>query len=463
MRNTACCPALRASVGVARLSKRRFVQCAFVAAITGATVTASSASDWSQFYAGIGFGADAITGEVEVGLPDPTDSVTGEGLGGGNFGGSLTIGYDHQVSQRLVAGVFATYNWSSIETAASLSAGGDRLTAELLRVEQSWTLGARAGVLITPDSLLYGLVGYTQLKLNDFEVRAPGLTFNFDLPTFSGVTFGGGLEHKLSDHVSLRAEYSYTSLGRETDFELPGVAVVESEKSIHSARLMASYRFGASTASEARPSADKRAGRNWTALYISAGAGADIETRDIVGAADDGSDLRAELSGLGGGNVGGSLGIGADYQLSDGLLVGIWGRYDWSNHQTEVSASFNGDEFSGELLSLDRAWMVGGRLGYALSDDSLIYGLLGYGQFEFNDLTFFAVDDALQVNMPKFEGVSLGVGFEKLVFGGLSLKAEYLYSVLQDETIISVEDIGSVSIDPDIHSFRLLASYRFSM
>lgn len=85
------------------------------------------------------------------------------------------------------------------------------------KLELDWMFSVigRAGYLAAPNTLLYGLAGWTY-----GHFTADDLPFNVGYGQISdfgshGITVGGGLEQKLSSKWSLRAEYRYTNFGKE--------------------------------------------------------------------------------------------------------------------------------------------------------------------------------------------------------------------------------------------------------
>ena len=70
---------------------------------------------------------------------------------------------------------------------------------------------ARAGWLVTPTTLTYGLAGWTGAQF-DYQNLTDNLFFQpKDGFWANGITVGGGLEQKLDTNWSIRAEYRYTN------------------------------------------------------------------------------------------------------------------------------------------------------------------------------------------------------------------------------------------------------------
>jgi len=122
-----------------------------------------------------------------------------------------------------------------------------------------WTLGARLGFLSSPNTLIYGLVGYTwgQYGLDagfsfDFDRRelaaldsgrgydsGDGFGADFDV---EGWTVGAGIETMLTDNLSIKGEYRFTQFDEEGIFEF-GPYGLDAEPSVHTARAVLSYRI----------------------------------------------------------------------------------------------------------------------------------------------------------------------------------------------------------------------------
>lgn len=134
--------------------------------------------NWSGFYVGgqLGYGIDIF------GVEGYNGGVALEG-----FAGGLKVGYDLALGRFLV-GAFGEYNWSDINIADALS------------VDNDWTIGARAGVIVAPKTMVYGLVGWSQAELSA----------GTSSETYDGVKAGGGVEFAIASNLFANLEVSHT-------------------------------------------------------------------------------------------------------------------------------------------------------------------------------------------------------------------------------------------------------------
>ena len=169
---------------------------------------------WSGFYlgAGLGYGhliAKNCYNEVSSEFPAGfASSFDGEGASGGF--GTVVLGFDRQIRDRYVVGLFTEFDWSSIEISYQ-----DTLTPEqTFRVDRTFSIGARGGFLLTQTSLLYLTGGYSwshgknkgYFDIDNEEGFFPGRR-TLDLQGFFA---GIGMETQLGRNLSLRGEVRYT-------------------------------------------------------------------------------------------------------------------------------------------------------------------------------------------------------------------------------------------------------------
>jgi outer membrane immunogenic protein len=208
---------------------------------------------WNGFYVGAGIGAGALSQNLDGDkdkcifqhfwwwswkcdkpkerYPYAWTSKPFEDSDTGDIGvfGTITLGYDRVLRPGWVGGVFADYDF------------GSNLSADVkipyhsgsLDHNYSWAIGGRLGYLVTPSTLLYGTGGYTQA---DFDVSDLGSK------TFAGFFVGGGVETFLRQSWTLKLEYRYSQFESETFAD--GPVTFDIDPSMHTARLVLSYKFG---------------------------------------------------------------------------------------------------------------------------------------------------------------------------------------------------------------------------
>lgn len=137
----------------------------------------------------------------------------------------------------------------------------------------------------------------------------------------------------------------------------------------------------------------------------------------------------------------GTIEGGFDYQF-DGtpFVVGVMGSFDLNadNDGTSQSYSESGfdERYADITASLDNSWFVGGRVGYAIGDSSLLYGLVGYtwAKAEVKSLIGFDGiygDDYGEIDESEtVQGLTVGAGWEQMLTEAFSLKVEYRHDFL---------------------------------
>jgi outer membrane immunogenic protein len=235
-------------------------------------------SSWTSPY--LGFGGGYGVANNTLGLSDRFTSDPGSvfdaGIPFGHDGGILfaTIGYDYQISPMFVVGVFGDADYSHLRQGNSLSLSLDDEGPELhggtkTEFKNMLMVGGRIGYLVQPDTMLFVSGGYANVEADDTNVSLSasfegseiegGSTTLVGGRHFNGGFIGGGIETRLSDSLSLKAEYRYIDLGSENvtllPNDLPEVNEVVSttfDPDIQMGRLSINYRFGGITA-EAAP------------------------------------------------------------------------------------------------------------------------------------------------------------------------------------------------------------------
>lgn len=212
----------------------------------------SPAFSWTGLHIGAGGGYGIYTSENRF----PGESRPLHPMESGGKGGlaTLVVGYDLQFADRFVAGIFADYDFTGIEgTYTQYSPALDVFSVGTLKQTSAWAIGGRAGLLVTPATLLYGTGGYTQADFDSVAMEryigsAP--LFNPVQPgaTFKGWFAGAGVETQLAANWSARLEYRYAEYDAERVAVpmLPTaiVDVADLKPTIQTVRATLNYKFG---------------------------------------------------------------------------------------------------------------------------------------------------------------------------------------------------------------------------
>jgi outer membrane immunogenic protein len=212
-----------------------------------AAVDAIPVVDWTGFNVGVAGGFSTLRHNAgleayDTGLGgllqiDGVDIFSIDGdldFGGEGFVGRLEAGYDLMLGQRFVLGTFGDYTFSNAETQVGLfgdyclydnNAQDDCFfgltsgTADLtytLETGDSWSVGGRAGVLVNPQTLFYGLGAFTRQNMKADLTLNTGIDgigsqeiLSYDYER-DGWTFGLGVQTMLTDKLSTKLEYRNT-------------------------------------------------------------------------------------------------------------------------------------------------------------------------------------------------------------------------------------------------------------
>lgn len=227
------------------------------------------------------------------------------------------------------------------------------------------------------------------------------------------------------------------------------------KKAIAAAMLAASFALCAALAIAPKAfAADK-----WTGCYGGFVVGYSASKTDLsADVATLGSIVDVDGIGAAGASFGGTA--GCDYRVVGPLVIGVWGEFLSHDQTTTISSAL----LPGTLATagIDTQWAIGGRIGAALNDSVLLYGVAGYTQASFN-----AIDvppAAVSFTLKDASGYLVGGGAEiALPMKGFSLDLRYTYSHFDKESVEVIPAVVSIGMQPDIHTARLGLLYRFGL
>lgn len=214
---------------------------------------------------------------------------------------------------------------------------------------------------------------------------------------------------------------------------------------------------------EPAPVVEAPAAFNWTGFYIGVHGGVaagDFKYPIGVGLGDFGFDGELEQDASGG--FGGAQ-IGYNWQFNPNWVIGIEADIAASSYEGKVSANFNGGNLE---AGSEVEWFgtVRARLGYAY-DNLLLYGTggLAYGDVK-SSISGNIIGNFDESISDSSTGWTVGAGFEYGITQNITLKTEYLYVDLGNQTLYSASEGGSfinVESETKFHTLKAGLNYKF--
>jgi outer membrane immunogenic protein len=216
---------------------------------------------------------------------------------------------------------------------------------------------------------------------------------------------------------------------------------------------------------EPAPVVEAPAAFNWTGFYIGVHGGvaagdfkypmsAQIFSSPVIG-----GEFEQDASG----GFGGAQ-IGYNWQFNPNWVIGI---------EADIAASSYEGKVSGNILGINAEagseveWFgtVRARLGYA-HDNLLLYGTggLAYGDVKssVSSNAFNGIDESISDSAT---GWTVGAGFEYGITKNITLKTEYLYVDLGNQTLLNLDggELGFLNIESEtkFHTLKAGLNYKF--
>ncbi|MDF3607004.1 outer membrane beta-barrel protein [Paracoccus sp. DMF-8] len=202
-------------------------------------VETAPVGNWAGAYAGATLGY-AFGGEDRIGLAQGEGAVTNyDKLDLSGVNGGLRIGYRWQ-KDNWVFGPELGYEAGNIEDSFSNDGG----VSAKSKIKNIVGLRFKTGYAVTPDTLVYGIIGAARAKV-DYEVTGasvPGTAAINDSISRSGYIVGLGAEKQLTERVSITGEYEYANFGKETVSDAGGIQT-EATAKYNNVKLGVNFRF----------------------------------------------------------------------------------------------------------------------------------------------------------------------------------------------------------------------------
>jgi outer membrane immunogenic protein len=180
----------------------------FAAGLAAQPALAQDASTTGTEVAANGTGFRGIRLEGNLG----GDRFQSEGNHNNKFGYGGTVGFDGTLGERIVIGAEGSF-WKpgkGNENTTAL-AGGRSIDHKAF---EEWGAAVRAGVLVSPQFLVFGKAGYVNGEQRKRIESAAGNTLVYDHYRADGYQVGGGAEYTLTEGrlpVYVNAQYVYSN------------------------------------------------------------------------------------------------------------------------------------------------------------------------------------------------------------------------------------------------------------
>lgn len=439
---------------------------------------AMPAASWTGFYVGLGVGgsyafSDLAMQDSAIKKGSVTDIYDlGAQAGRDSFLATLEAGYDYRVNDSFILGVIANYDFSS----GSAGVGSDDVKIDpkkgdsvgdvygaSFNVGNSWAIGARAGVLVNPQTMFYGVGGFTQAEVgvNASYQAKQGATGNDDWSAgasewASGFFVGAGIETALSRNLAAKLEYRFS---RFDGFGASGMTIPSKTGSyregmvstgdinLHSIRFAFDYYFDGNLPQAAVAVASGP--RNWTGAYLGAGLGGSYGFSDL--AIQDSAIKKGSVTEIGefGAQAGrdsflATVEAGYDYQVNNSFILGVLGNYDFTSGSAGLASDSvkidakKGDSVNdvyGAGFDVGSSWAIGARAGVLLNPRTLFYGAGGFTQADIGvNASYQATqgvtgDNDWSASSKEWaSGFFVGAGLESMLTEHVAAKLEYRFS-----------------------------------
>ena len=178
---------------------KRIVFSAMAVAAVTAPAAAQEATKFDGPFVGVqlGWQQDRRSATSST-VPPSTTRVTGDGL---VYGGQ--VGYDANIGGAVLG----------LEGSITGRSGNNGSATLDFETGRTINVTARAGLLVSPESLLYARGGFSNARFSFTNPAGNSENRN-------GYTLGAGYERSLADNISARIEYAYSDYGSDT---LPGI------------------------------------------------------------------------------------------------------------------------------------------------------------------------------------------------------------------------------------------------
>jgi outer membrane immunogenic protein len=349
----------------------------------------AAVSPWTGFYVNGGFGYGMWAADTNT--VDPTTGVCNACVnqiqGGKGWLGLIGAGFDYQFSPHVVAGLFGDASISSLK--GTIQDEGPFFAGDIKQTS-AWSVGARAGWLLTPKVMTYMNGGYIGGRFSSASMvdTHNGAATGFSTAAFTanGYFMGGGVEAAIMPGWFWRNEYRYAYYGSKVLPDTgPGAASsIYFKPTVQTVTTQLVYKFDAGHMAPAYTPLPMVTA-NWTGFYVNGGFGYGLWAADTTTVNPaTGACWLCSPQRQGGKGWLGVVGGGFDYQFAPQFVAGVLADYDFSSLKGSIQDQ--NPVLVGETKQT-AAWAAGARVGWLATPAMLTYVSGGYSGARFSGAT----------------------------------------------------------------------------
>jgi outer membrane immunogenic protein len=195
------------------------VASATVGLMSAGSVFAADGNTWTglNVYGGIGYNTLSSKENTFMDSDQDNPAFFSGTHSKSKLSGQVGAGYDAQINNQLVLGVFAEYSFAGPKTEMSAVGYNGNYTYDTsTKVKDAMSLGLKLGMPLGANDLLFVSGGVSRAKI-EVKSREVGYNSNYYFANKkdnkTGAFIGLGLEHQVSDKLSIVADYRYTNFG----------------------------------------------------------------------------------------------------------------------------------------------------------------------------------------------------------------------------------------------------------
>jgi opacity protein-like surface antigen len=419
----------------------------FIAALLGATAASglAQAADplqlpypaadlaWTGFYVGAHAGYTAS--DLAYTSPAPLDYEYAED----GWVGGAQIGYDAQITDRVVLGVQldATYIGNVYQPNA------DAGFLPLAWLDWQAGVSGRLGYLAAPDTLIYGRLGISALG-----IRSEEGAFDIDSDIIGVGRISAGVETYVTDQLTANVEATYLmpfypSSNLDDETFAPSNLLITTGLNFHLTERPQSQ-FSASAHDI-----------DWNGFYAGISGALNVASTEY----DNSGVPFGTIGPIAAQGAGAGAFVGYNAKIGDSAVAGLELKANWQD--LELNDSQNSPGGSTLFGTIHESYGANLRFGLLSDPSTLFYAKAGIAGLHFTaNQEFFALDDGVDFDQV-LPAAQVGIGMEAAIADNATLRIEGTYTQAMQPLVVNNTFQNQISLTPSLLTAEVGLAWQF--